>query len=80
MRSLFTNIGAFVVGAISFVMTIAAVLGLQRLSGFNLFSLMWWFVIPDGAFITGLLAASGYYFGAVKLNAGPFCRGHGYPC
>jgi hypothetical protein len=71
MRNLLTNIGALGVGIGSFAITVALVLGLQRLVGFNLFSLMWWFVMPIGAFVTGLLAASGYYFGAVRLNVKP---------
>ena len=71
MRQLFANVGALLVAGVSFPLTIGFVLGLQQLVGLNLFSLMWWFVIPLGAFVTGLLAASGYYVGAVKLNVKP---------
>ena len=71
MRQLFANVGALLVAGVSFALTIGFVLGLQQLVGLNLFSFMWWFVIPLGAFVTGLLAASGYYVGAVKLNVKP---------
>jgi hypothetical protein len=71
MRGLLKNLGALVVAAASFALTIGFVLGLQWLVSFNLFSLMWWGVIPLGAFMTGLLAASGYYLGAVKLDLKP---------
>jgi hypothetical protein len=47
------------------------ILGIQRLLDLNLFSLMWWGFIPVGALITGILAASGYYVGAVKLGVKP---------
>ncbi len=71
MRNFISNIGAFVAGTVSFALTVALVLGVQRAIDLNLFSLMWWAVIPIGAFMTGLLAASGYYVAAIKFNVKP---------
>jgi hypothetical protein len=68
MRGFLGNIGALVVAAVSFGLTVGLILGFQQLTGFNLFSLMWWVVVPIGAFATGVLAASGYYLGAVKIH------------
>jgi hypothetical protein len=71
MRNLLGNLVALVVASISLVLTVALVLGIERGVDLNIFSLMWWGFIPVGAFITGCLAASGYYVGAVKLNVKP---------
>jgi hypothetical protein len=71
MERLFRNLGALAIGTVSFVATVGLVLGIQKLIGLNLFSLMWWGVIPAGAFLCGLLAASGYYGGAVALHVKP---------
>ncbi len=71
MRGILGNVGALLLASVSFALTVGLVLGLQAGTGFNLFSFMWWAVIPVGAFLTGLLAASGYYLGAVKLGVKP---------
>jgi hypothetical protein len=57
--------------SVSFAATVALLLVVERLTGFDLFSLMWWVVVPVGAFATGLVAASGYYAGAVALDLKP---------
>jgi hypothetical protein len=44
---------------------------LKESFGFNFPSLMFWFVIPIGALVTGAAAASGYYFGAKLLHHMP---------
>jgi len=71
MRSVFGNLGAVVVAAVSFAVTLAILWGLERSLDFDLFTLMWWGVVPVGALIVGLFAASGYYLGAVKLHVKP---------
>ncbi len=71
MKALSLNLGALLAGLVSSSLVVGAIVGLQQAANFNLFSLMWWFVIPAGALVTGMLAASGYYFGAVKLHAKP---------
>ncbi len=48
------------------------ILGLiEAWTGFALYSLMFWFIIPVGAFIAGFVAASGYYFGAKFFHQKP---------
>jgi hypothetical protein len=71
VRTFLSNLAALAAGTVSLLLTLGLVLGLQRGIDLNLFSLMWWGVIPLGAFITGLLAASGYYYAATKLNVKP---------
>jgi len=69
--SLLKNAAAMVLAIVSFALTMGLVIGIQRLTDVNLFSLMLWGIIPAGAFLMGFLAASGYYFGAVKLDLKP---------
>lgn len=48
------------------------VLGLiEAWTGFALYSLMFWFIVPVGAFLAGFGAASGYYFGAKVFHQKP---------
>jgi hypothetical protein len=65
MRNLISNIAAFLIGLVSFVLTVALAAKIE------FFTMMLWAVVPIGAFVTGSLAASGYYFGMVKLNIRP---------
>jgi len=71
MPGLLRNLGALLVASVSLAVTAALLLLFERLTGFDLFSLMWWVVVPVGAFLTGLVAASGYYAGAVALDLKP---------
>jgi hypothetical protein len=71
MNSALRTFGALLIGLASFALTVLLVLGFERLTDVNLFSMMVWVVVPAGAFAIGLLAASGFYLGAVKLNARP---------
>lgn len=43
----------------------------QRLTGFDLFTLSVWVIVPVGAILTGLAAASGYYFGSLYFHTRP---------
>lgn len=50
----------------------AGVLGIiETYTGFALYSLMFWFILPVGAVIAGFGAASGYYIGARLFNQKP---------
>lgn len=71
MKKLAANLGALAMGLVSLAVTVGLLVGLETWLGFNLFSFMLWFVVPVGAFATGLLVGFGYYFGAVKLDAKP---------
>jgi hypothetical protein len=50
---------------------VVAVVVIERLTGFNLFTLSVWVVVPAGALITGAAAASGYYFGSLFFHTKP---------
>lgn len=43
----------------------------QRLTGFDFFTLSVWVIVPVGAMLTGLAAASGYYFGSLYFHTRP---------
>lgn len=59
------------IGISSAVLT-GGVLGLIEAStGFALYSLIVWFIVPVGAFLAGLAAASGYYFAAKHFHQKP---------
>jgi hypothetical protein len=55
----------------SFAAAVGIVLLVRKVTGLNLFTVMGWGVIPVGAFVTGLVAASGYYFGAKGFHVKP---------
>ncbi len=74
MKGTMAWFGALAVGGVSLAGTLALVLGLERAIDFNLFTLMLWGFVPAGAFATGLIAASGFYVGAVKLHVKPDAR------
>jgi DNA-directed RNA polymerase subunit M/transcription elongation factor TFIIS len=44
---------------------------LEATTGFAIYSLMLWFIIPIGALLAGFGAASGYYFGAKMFHQKP---------
>src|SRR5262249_13693513 len=44
------------------------VLAVGHFLNFSFFSLTFWVIVPVGAFITGCLAATGYYFGSILTN------------
>jgi hypothetical protein len=50
----------------------SGILGLiEAKTGFALYSLMFWFIVPVGSFLAGCAAASGYYFGAKLFHQKP---------
>ncbi|MEO8152317.1 MAG: hypothetical protein ABI605_04540 [Rhizobacter sp.] len=55
-------------GTATSLLTAIVVVATAKWTGFNLFSLTVWVVIPIGAVIAGLAAASGYYFGALHFH------------
>ncbi|WNJ90126.1 hypothetical protein [Bosea sp. 685] len=71
MKNFGGHVGVAVFGALSFALTVALVTVISRVTGFNLFSLSVWIVIPAGAMITGAAAASGYYFGSLLFHTRP---------
>ncbi|MBW8909078.1 MAG: hypothetical protein JF620_08665 [Mesorhizobium sp.] len=65
------HLGVAVFGLISFVLVALAVIGINRLTGFNIFSFSFWVFIPAGALLTGVAAASGYYFASLFFHTRP---------
>jgi len=57
---------------VSWSIIIGVIVGIiQVKTGFAFYSLMLWFVIPIGAFLTGFIASGGFYFGAKLLHQKP---------
>jgi hypothetical protein len=58
-------------GLATSVLTAILVLAVEQWLNFSFFTLTFWVIVPVGALITGCLAASGYYFGAIVANRKP---------
>lgn len=58
-------------GALTSIITAAILVAIDVRFDFSIYSWTLWFVIPAGAMACGLLAASGYYFGARFFNHRP---------
>jgi hypothetical protein len=58
-------------GIVTSLLTILVLFVIQHLTGFELFTLSVWLVVPVGALVCGGFAASGYYFGAIFLHRRP---------
>jgi hypothetical protein len=58
-------------GLATSLLTAAIVLALEHWLNFSFFTLTFWIVVPVGAFLTGIAAASGYYIGAIIVNRRP---------
>lgn len=71
MRNIAGHLAVAVCGLLSFAATVAIVVWVERFTGFNLFTLSVWLVLPAGALITGAAAASGYYFSSLLFHTRP---------
>jgi hypothetical protein len=71
MRAFFASIGVATCGLITSILTAIGVIIVERLVGLNIFTFMVWLIIPAGALITGMGAASGYYFGSLYFHRPP---------
>ncbi len=58
-------------GLVTSLLTALLVAVIERLTGFDVFTLSLWFIIPAGAIATGIAAASGYYFGSLYFHTRP---------
>lgn len=65
------HLGVSIFGLISFALVVLAVIVVDRLTGFNIFSFSFWVIVPVGALLTGAAAASGYYFGSLFFHTRP---------
>ena len=68
MKTLAQALGVAACGLITSVLTALVVVAVSRMTGFDLFTLSVWVVVPVGAGITGFAAASGYYFGSLYFH------------
>lgn len=71
MKNIAGNLAVSLLGILSFALTVAIVVIFDKATGFNLFSMSFWLVIPAGALLCGAAAASGYYFGALWTHTRP---------
>ena len=71
MARILPTLGVAACGLITSALTAIAVILIEKLVGLNIFTFMLWFVIPAGAIMTGLVAASGYYFGTLYFHTRP---------
>lgn len=71
MNRLIQNLAVTLFGAVTSIITAAILVFVELRFGWALYSLTFWFVIPAGAIGAGLIAASGYYYGARLLNFRP---------
>jgi hypothetical protein len=71
MKNIQKTTGVAVCGLVTSLLTALVVAFIERLTGFDLFTLTIWFVVPVGAVATGCAAASGYYFGSLYFHTRP---------
>ncbi|MES3023108.1 MAG: hypothetical protein V4857_16205 [Pseudomonadota bacterium] len=67
-------LNGFAVAAFGLATSLLAALinvGIAYLFDFNLFTLSFWVIVPVGAIMLGLVAASGYHIGSVRFNRKP---------
>lgn len=50
------------------VLVAVLVAAIEAMTGFNVFGFSVWVVLPVGAYLTGIAAASGFYFGSLYLH------------
>ena len=67
----FRSIAVAAFGLVTSLLTVILVTLISAATGFNVFTFSLWVVIPVGAVLTGLVAASGYYFGSRWLSHPP---------
>lgn len=68
MRHFVEDWAATFCGAITSLLTVFLIILCENLTGFNLFTLSVWVIVPVGALLCGFLAASGYYLGTLYFN------------
>lgn len=68
MKGFGENFGIALCGLVTSVLVAILNVVVSRVTGFNLFSLSVWFIVPVGALLVGFGAASGYYFGSLYFH------------
>lgn len=62
------SFGIALCGLVTSILVAIANVAVARMTGFDFFTFSIWVVIPAGALLTGLAAASGYYFGSLYFH------------
>lgn len=65
------HLAVSVCGATGLAFTVLIIVLVNHLTGFNLFALNLYAIVPVGGVIAGFAAASGYYFSSIGLNVRP---------
>jgi hypothetical protein len=71
MKSFFQSSAIASCGLLTSILTAAFNVLIHYYTGFDLFTLSIWVIIPIGAIISGAAAASGYYFGSLYFHERP---------
>lgn len=71
MKDIVASIVVTLLGMLTYIATVMAVVVIERLTGFNLFTLSFWVVMPAGALLCGFAAASGFYLGSLWTHSRP---------
>ncbi len=71
MATLFKQSVVALCGLVTSVLVALLITVAQHLTGFDLFTLSVWVIVPVGAILTGFAAASGYYFGSLYFHTRP---------
>lgn len=71
MNKLVTTSSVAACGLATSIATALLLTVIERLTGFDLFTLSVWVIVPVGAICTGIAAASGYYFGSLYFHTRP---------
>ncbi|AKJ27153.1 hypothetical protein [Caldimonas brevitalea] len=71
MRRLFENLSIALCGLVTSLLVAVADVAIARMTSIDIFTFFVWLVVPVGALMTGLVAASGYYFGALYFHKRP---------
>ena len=68
MKNLADSFGVAACGLVTSILTAIAVVAVAKITGFSIFTLSIWLIVPAGAILTGFAAASGYYFGSLYFH------------
>ncbi len=68
MKKLLAGSGAMVAGLVSSLLTAILIVLIESWTGIGIFTFKIWLVVPIGAFLCGMVSASGYYVGAKTFH------------
>lgn len=71
MNKFLTSTCVALCGLATSILTAITVVAVANSTGFNLFTLSFWMILPVGALLVGLASASGYYFGSLLFHKKP---------